>query len=145
MPDTDLGELVFTRTVAAPRELVFRCMITPEHLTQFWGPTGMSSPIEDIVVEPHPGGVFKTVMVNDADGARYPTYGVFTAVDEPETIAWVEPDSGMTSTSTFTDLGDGRTEIRIHQTKVPAMFRTPENQAGFMTSLDRFEAYVTGL
>jgi hypothetical protein len=70
---------------------------------------------------------------------------VFTAVDEPETIAWVEPDSGMTSTSTFTDLGDGRTEIRIHQTKVPAMFRTPENQAGFMTSLDRFEAYVTGL
>ena len=30
-----------TRVFSAPRELVFQCMLTPEHLTQFWGPAGM--------------------------------------------------------------------------------------------------------
>jgi uncharacterized protein YndB with AHSA1/START domain len=28
-----LGELTITRVFDAPRELVFRCMIEPEHLT----------------------------------------------------------------------------------------------------------------
>ncbi len=45
--------------------------------------------------------------------------------------------------STFTDLGDDRTEVRIHQTNVPAMFRTPEAQAGMANSLDRFADYLT--
>jgi hypothetical protein len=48
----------------------------------------------------------------------------------------------MTTTSTFVDLGDGRTEVRIHQTNVPEMYATPEAQAGFNSSLDRFEAYL---
>ncbi len=40
------GELVFTRILEAPRELVFRCMIEPEHLTHFWGPANQSGPIK---------------------------------------------------------------------------------------------------
>ena len=31
-------ELVYTRIFEAPRDLVFRCLIEPEHLTHFWGP-----------------------------------------------------------------------------------------------------------
>jgi uncharacterized protein YndB with AHSA1/START domain len=38
------GELTYTRIFDAPRELVFRCMIEPEHLTHFWGPAGVSAP-----------------------------------------------------------------------------------------------------
>ena len=38
------GELRFTRVFEAPRELVFRCMIEPDHLTHFWGPAGTYSP-----------------------------------------------------------------------------------------------------
>ena len=48
----------------------------------------------------------------------------------------------MTTTSTFTDLGSNRTEVRIHQARVPGPFRSPQAQAGFLTSLDRFEAYL---
>ncbi len=48
----------------------------------------------------------------------------------------------MTTTTTFTDLGDGRTEVRIHQTNVPEQFTTAESQAGFNSSLDRFEAHL---
>ncbi len=139
-PDT--GELTYARVFAAPRELVFRCMIEPEHLTHFWGPAGVSTPLETIKVDARPGGVFETVMVNDADGSRYPTRAVYVEIVEPERIVWTEPDSGMTTTSTFTDLGDGRTEVQIRQANAPEGYRGPEARAGFATSLDRFAAYV---
>jgi len=71
-PTPEGDELIVTRVVDAPRELVFRCMIEPEHLAQFWGPVGTSTPLETITVDPRPGGVFETVMVNDTDGSRYP-------------------------------------------------------------------------
>jgi len=122
MTDQELGELSFTRTFDAPRELVFRCLIEPEHLTHFWGPAGTSAPLAQIKADPRPGGVFETVMVNDADGSEYPTV-----------------------TLTLSDLGDGRTHVRIHQARVPAEFRTPQAQAGFLTSLDRFAGYLAGL
>ncbi len=75
------GELRFDRVFNAPRELVFRCMIEPAHLAHFWGPQGVSTPFETITVDARPGGTFETVMVNDADGNRYPTHAVFDVVD----------------------------------------------------------------
>jgi uncharacterized protein YndB with AHSA1/START domain len=136
------GELRFTRVFDAPRELVFRCMIEPGHLTHFWGPAGTSAPIEQIEVDPRPGGRFDTVMVNDSDGSQYPTRATFVEVTEPARLVWTESNSGMTVTATFEDTGDGRTRVAILQTNVPAAFRAPEAQAGFLTSLDRFAAYL---
>ncbi len=135
------GELNFTRVFEAPRELVFRCMTQPEHLTHFWGPAGVSTPIEHIKVDPRPGGVFDTVMVNDADGSQYRMRAVFDEVARPERLVWTDQDTGMRTTSTFTDLG-ARTEVRIHQVNVPEPMRRPEAQQGFLTSLDRFAAYL---
>jgi len=63
---TTLGEITYTRVYDAPRDLVFRCMIRPEHLTHFWGSVGTSTPIDNITTDPRPGGVFETIMVNDA-------------------------------------------------------------------------------
>ena len=145
MTDQELGELSFTRTFDAPRELVFRCLIEPEHLTHFWGPAGTSAPLAQIKADPRPGGVFETVMVNDADGSEYPTRAVYVEVTEPERLVWTETHSGMTVTLTLSDLGDGRTHVRIHQARVPAEFRTPQAQAGFLTSLDRFAGSLAGL
>ena len=142
---TKTAELLITRVVNAPRELVFACMTDPAHLTHFWGPTGMHTPVEKISVDLRIGGMFETVMVNDATGEEYPSRGVYTEIDPPETLGWREPDLGMVTTSTFVDLGDGRTEIRIHQTNVPEMFATPESQAGFNSSIDRFEQYLADL
>jgi uncharacterized protein YndB with AHSA1/START domain len=141
----DLGEVTYTRIFDAPRELVFACMTDPQHLTHFWGPVGVSTPLENITLDLRVGGVFETVMVNDADGAEYPSKGVYTEITPPGRLAWVEPDLDITSTVTFTDLGDGRTEVRIEQSNVPAMFRSPEAQAGFQTSLDRCAAYLATL
>ena len=84
---TNLGEVSYTRIYDAPRELVFRCMIEPEHLTHFWGPVGVTTPFENITVEARPGGRFETTMVNDANGEEYPMQAVYVEIVEPERIA----------------------------------------------------------
>jgi uncharacterized protein YndB with AHSA1/START domain len=139
------GEMTYRRIHAAPRELVFDCMTQPEHLTHFWGPAGTSTPVGRITVDLRPGGVFETAMISDDDGGgEYTMRAVYVEVDRPGRLVWTEPgvEGGMTTTITFADLGDGRTEVVTHQTNVPAAFRTPEAQAGFTTSLDRFDAYL---
>lgn len=58
---------------------------------------------------------------------------------------WRETQHDLTTSSTFVDLGDGRTEVHIHQTNLPEAFAAPEAQAGFPSSLDRFDAYLATL
>jgi uncharacterized protein YndB with AHSA1/START domain len=137
--------LHFTRVFDAPRQLVFSCMVEPEHLTHFWGPTGTSAPLDSITVDARPGGAFRTVMVNDADGNAYPTSARYLEVNPPERLSWVEDHTGMTVTATFTELGDDRTQVDIEQANVPAMMMDPAAQAGFLTSLDRFAAHLARL
>lgn len=141
----ELGELTYRRVHQAPRELLFDLMTMPEHLTNFWGPTGTTTPLDRITVDLRPGGAFETVMVNDADGSEYTMRAVYTEIARPERLAWIEPDVGMTTIITFTDLGDGSTEVVTHQSNVPEPYRTAEARKGFQTSLDRFDAYLATL
>ena len=145
--ESNLGELIYTRVWDAPRDLVFACMTQPEHLTHFWGPIGVSTPLDNIIVELRPGGRFETIMVDDASGAEYPMRGVFVEVNPPEKLVWTEADveGGMTTSVTFNDLGDGKTETIALQTNVPEMFRTPEAQAGMTSSFDKMAAYLATL
>jgi uncharacterized protein YndB with AHSA1/START domain len=143
--DATTGEVTYTRIHHAPAELLFECMTTPEHLTHFWGPTGTSAPVEEIVVDLRPGGEFRTVMVNDADGERYPTLAIYDEVEWPTKLAWTEPDNGTKTTIVFRDLGDGRCEVTTLMVDLPSMFLSDEAQAGFRTSLDRCDAYVASL
>jgi uncharacterized protein YndB with AHSA1/START domain len=144
---TQPGEFTYRRIHQASRELLFDCMTRPEHLTQFWGPDGTTTPLDGITVDLRPGGVFETVMVNVADGSQYTMRAVFLAVDRPSRLVWTEPDveGGMVTTITFSDVGDGRTEVVTHQSNVPAAYATPEGRAGFETSLRRFGEYVSRL
>ena len=142
---TAADELHFRRVFDAPRALVFRCMLEPEHLTHFWGPNGTSTPLAGITIEAQPGGLFQTTMVSDDDGSEYIMKARFDDIVEPERIVWTDLDMGMTTSTTFTELGDARTEVHIHQTNAPEFVRSAEAQAGFLTSLDRFAAYLRTL
>lgn len=46
-------------------------------MTHFSGPVGFSTPLENIEVDLRAGGIFKTIMVDDASGAEYPSIGYF--------------------------------------------------------------------
>ena len=136
-------ELVYERVLRAPRELVWRCLTEPHELAQFWGPSGMAAPIDGITVELHPGGRFETLMVGEQ--GSYRMAATFTEVVPPERLAWVETGSGLHTTGTLDDLGDGTTRVVIHQRYVPDAMRTPEARAGFLSSLDKLEQHLAHL
>jgi len=145
--ETELGELTITRIFAARPEVVFECMTTPAHLTQYWGPIGVSTPLEGITVEPFPGGRFETLMVNDETGDEYPMRAVIVEFDPPRKFTFTEAgvEGGVTTAIAFNDLGDGRTETVTHQTNVPPMLMSPEAQAGLETSFVKLDVYLASL
>jgi uncharacterized protein YndB with AHSA1/START domain len=136
-------ELVYRRVFQAPRELIWRCLTEPAELAQFWGPRGVTTPADGIIVDLRPGGRFETLMLGPH--GSYRMVATFTEIVAPERLAWTEPSSGMHTISTFDDLGDGRTAIVIRQRHVPEAMRTPEARAGFLTSLDKLDNYLTHL
>jgi uncharacterized protein YndB with AHSA1/START domain len=40
----DQPQIITTRLIAAPRDLIWKVITTPEHLQQFWGPDGTDYP-----------------------------------------------------------------------------------------------------
>jgi uncharacterized protein YndB with AHSA1/START domain len=136
-------ELVYRRILRAPRELVWRCLTQPAELAQFWGPRGMATPIEGIVVELRPGGRFETLMLGEH--GSYRMEATFTEVVAPERLAWVEAATGMHTTSTLEELSDGTTALLIRQRNAPDGARAPEARAGFRTSLDKLAEHLDHL
>jgi len=141
------GELTITRIFNARPEVVFECMTTPSHLTHFWGPIGISTPLSGIIVEPKPGGRFETLMVNDQSGEEYPMRGVFVEFDPPKKFSFTEAgvEGGMMTSIVFHDLGDGRTETVTHQTNVPPMLMRPEARQGLESSFVKMDEYLERL
>jgi uncharacterized protein YndB with AHSA1/START domain len=137
-----VDEFTYRRVHQCPRELVFSCMTTPAHLARFWGPDGTHTPEDRIVVDLRPGGAFETTMINDTFGSEHTMRAVYVEVDPPSTLVWREVDTGMLTTVTFGDLGDGTTEVVTRQTGVPPQYRAPEARAGWLTSLDRAADYL---
>jgi uncharacterized protein YndB with AHSA1/START domain len=139
----NVDELVHRRVLRAPRDLVWRCLTEPTELAHFWGPAGMSTPVDGIVVELRPNGRFETLMIGEHGSHRM--VATFTEVVAMERLAWVEPSSGMHTTSELHDLGDGTTEVVIHQRHVPEAMRSAEARAGFLSSLDKLEEHLDNL
>ena len=137
------AEFVHRRVFSAPRELVWRCLTEPVELAGFWGPRGTVTPIDGIVVELRAGGRFETVMVGDHGSHRMTA--VFTEVLAPQRLCWRDKETGMETTNTLEDLGDGRTAVVIHQRNVPEAMREPRARAGFLSSLDELEQHLAGL
>ena len=144
---TNQNELTIIRDYDAPRELVFRAMLEPEHLTHFWGPTGTHTPLEAIVLEPWAGGRFETTIVPDGAPleAGFTMKAVFVEVVDHERIVFKDAEGEMVTESTFIDLGDDRTRVEIRQTNMPPEYVNEDAQAGFKSSLDKFAAHLATL
>ena len=78
-------EIVITRVVDFPRELVWDAMTKPEHVVNWWGPNGFTTTIQEMDVRP--GGVWNHIM-HDPDGANYPNYKVFKEVVPPSRLTF---------------------------------------------------------
>lgn len=140
--DREKRELTISRIFDAPRESVWRAYVEPEQLVEFFAPVGLSIPLDRLTMDVRVGGAFEFTMIDDTDGTEYPNKGTVVEVVEPERLAFEEPEIGLLTTITLTDLGDGRTEITVHQTNVPDPYLTDEALAGFSSSFDRLAAHL---
>jgi uncharacterized protein YndB with AHSA1/START domain len=114
--DTDGREIIETRVLNAPRELVWRAWTDPAHISNWWGPDGFTTTTETMDVRP--GGLWLHVM-HGPDGTDYPNRTEYMEVQEPARIVYRNSgstkdrsDVSFVSHIDLIDL-DGRTEIRI--------------------------------
>ncbi len=123
-PSTDA--FVITRTIAAPRALVWKAFTQAEHLMQWFGPKGFTMPT--CTLDLKPGGIFLYAM-RSPDGFEMWGKWTFQEIVAPERlvviVAFSDKDAGVTrhpmapawpletlSTTTFTE-HQGNTTITI--------------------------------
>ena len=136
-----------TRVFDAPRELVWKAWTEPDRLATWWGPRGWSNPLETITLDVRPGGTFRVTSVSDEDGSEMTSQGVYREVVEPERLVLEEPaedawHEGAASEVTFTDLGDGRTEMNLRTTIHTTAEMRDAAEAGVAGSLDRLAEHL---
>jgi uncharacterized protein YndB with AHSA1/START domain len=83
--DTSDREIIATRVLNAPRDLVFKMWTDPKHIAQWWGPKGFTNTIYEMDVRP--GGVWRFTM-HGPDGVDYPNHNVFVEVVTPERLVF---------------------------------------------------------
>ncbi|MCU7725209.1 SRPBCC family protein [Actinoplanes sp. KI2] len=83
-PATADREIVLSRVIDAPRELVFEAFTEVRHLSQWWGPAGFSTTTRSF--EFRVGGEWAFVM-HGPDGTDYPEWITWTEIVPPERIA----------------------------------------------------------
>ncbi|MGW3073740.1 MULTISPECIES: SRPBCC family protein [unclassified Kitasatospora] len=140
----NLGELTITRELPGTPADAFEAYFEPERFVRFWGPVGTHVPLESVTVEARVGGRYDSTMVVDETGEQYPVKAEIAEFRAGESFTMVEEGSGMRSTLTFTELAGGRTQVVLHQTEVPEMFRGPEAEAGLNSSFDRLVEHLAG-
>lgn len=84
-PDRETAdrEIVVSRRINAPRELVFEAFTEVRHLSQWWGPNGFSTTTRSF--DFRTGGVWDFVM-HGPDGTDYPEWITWQDIAPPERI-----------------------------------------------------------
>jgi uncharacterized protein YndB with AHSA1/START domain len=78
-------EIVMTRVLDAPRDLVFEAHSSCEHLSHWWGPRRLE--ISSCELDFPPGSAWRIVH-RDAEGGEYRFHGEFREIVRPERIVW---------------------------------------------------------
>lgn len=111
-------EIVLTRLIDAPRDLVFAAWSDPEQIQAWFGPEGMT--IETREIDLRPGGVWRFDMVAGG-GVRYTNRMRFLRMEAPALIE-VEHGSDMDDDPerfgmlvSFDEQSDGKTVLTLRQ------------------------------
>jgi uncharacterized protein YndB with AHSA1/START domain len=77
-------EVVVTRMIDGPRDLVFEAFTDPRHLSRWWGPNGFTTTTRGF--EFRAGGAWDFVM-HGPDGTDYPNWITWREIVRPERIS----------------------------------------------------------
>jgi len=142
-------QIVTTRLISAPRELVFRAWTDPRHLERWFGPYGFTTTTR--VFEFRPGGVWEFEM-HGPDGTVFPNLIEWVEIVPPELLRYRQQggrdddQNAFETTVTFADR-DGATELTlrtIFRTKAQRDYVAENYGAveGAIETLARLTAYV---
>jgi uncharacterized protein YndB with AHSA1/START domain len=135
-------EMIFTRVLNAPRELVFDAWVIPEHLAQWYGPNGFTITTNTIDVKP--GGRWDFIM-HGPDGDDYPNKIKFLEVRKPEKLVYTHTGDGVTDdvkfrvTVSFENV-EGKTKLTMH-----SVFDTAEELEKVVKNYGAYEAAIQHL
>ena len=142
-------EIVISRVISAPRELVFEAFTEVRHLSQWWGPEGFTTTTR--AFEFRVGGEWNFVM-HGPDGTDYQEWISWTEIAPPERIALLHGEShgdpnAFQSVLTFApDGAETRIEMRtVFPTKELRDEAVEKYHAieGGQQTLSKLAAYVT--
>lgn len=126
------GELdvVAERVFHAPRERVFQAFVDPGLIPKWWGRRVDTTTVDKMDVRPGGGWRF----VTDAADGQNAFRGTYRVIEAPErleqTFEWEGlPGHIVVDTTTFEDLGDGRTKVTTI-----SHFDTTEDRDGMLQS-----------
>lgn len=87
--DTKDREISYTRLFDASRELVWEVWTKPEHIAQWWGPSGFTNTVYKMEVKP--GGQWD-YMMHGPDGVDWPNLISYVEVKKPEKLVYDHGD-----------------------------------------------------
>jgi uncharacterized protein YndB with AHSA1/START domain len=149
-PETDL---LLTRTLKAPRELVWACWTQPQHLVEWFVPRPHRVVACDIDLRP--GGRFDTTF--EVEGTLHPNRGVFLEVAPTERLVFTDaftegwkpaPDPFMTAIISLADAPGGTTYtalVRHRSPEAAAQHREMGFFDGWGTMAGQLDEFAQGL
>jgi len=155
MPDLDPNtDLSFTRTLAAPRQLIWDCWTQPKHIPHFFIPAPHKVTAVDINLRV--GGRFNTTF--EVDGNVMENQGVYLEVVPVAKLVFTDgytegwkpaPEPFMTAILLLADAaGGGTTYTAIARHRNPDSRKAHEDMGffdGWGTVVTQLEAYAKGL
>lgn len=147
-------EIIVSRIVNAPRELVWKVWTNPEHLDKWWGPNGFNN--ETHSMEFKVGGSWRYTM-HSAEQGNFDNKVVYEKIEEPSMLVYTlsddkeVPDIKFSVTVTFEDY-DGKTKVTQHSVfpnaevlrKVVEEFGALEGAKQHFNNMELYVAMVQG-
>ena len=142
--DTADRELVITRLLNAPKELVWEVFTTPGHIKNWWGPNGFTNTIDKMDVKP--GGIWEFVM-HGPDGTNYKNKSIYKEIVKHERIVF-EHVTGPKFTTTITFTPEGKkTMLKWHmlfesKEEFIQVVKTFKADEGLKQNIEKLEKYL---
>jgi len=140
-------ELLITRTLDAPVDLVWEAWTNPEHIANWWGPNGFTNTISkmDMTV----GGEWDLVM-HGPDGTDYKNKSIFKEIIPLKKIVYQHVSTpGFTATIQFEAQGE-QTLLKWHMLFETAeqfiqVVKTFKADEGLKQNIEKLNVYLEGM
>jgi uncharacterized protein YndB with AHSA1/START domain len=139
-------ELLITRTLNAPVELVWEAFTNPEHVANWWGPNGFTNTI--YTMDLRPGGLWELVM-HGPDGTNYKNKSIYKEIVVNKKIVFNHFNPDFTTTIEFEEQGE-QTHLRWHMLfdsveEFIQVVKTFKADEGLKQNIEKLIVYLQGM